>query len=534
LNLNTQPFASRRSPVFSTNGMVGTSQPLAAQAGIEMLQQGGTAVDAAIATAAALTVLEPTSNGLGSDAFALIWDGQQLQGINASGRWPQNWDVEALRAKHGNEFPQRGWPSVTVPGAIAMWDDLSRRYGRLDVAQLLAPAIRYAEQGFPVSPVIAELWRRAADVFDPSLDPQFTNWRTYFTHDDKAPVAGQLWRSPGHAACLHGLAARGLRDFYDGEIAAELAAFAARTGGMLSGEDLAAHHSEWVTPISTQYGELEIFEIPPNGQGITALQALAMLNGTGQEALPVLHERAVHRQIEAMKLAFADAYQHVADPSRVAVPSQGMLDPDYIATRRALISERARQPEPGTPPKGGTVYLCAVDRDGMMVSFIQSNYNGFGSGLVLPELGLSLQNRGSGFVLDPAHPNVAAPGKRPRHTIIPSFLFKSGKPLGPFGVMGGEMQPQGHLQVAAALNDYEFNPQAALDMPRWQWREGLTVELEPGTDPALVKALQDRGHDINVMADSIGFGRGQVICRLDSGVYVGGSEPRADGMMIGC
>ncbi len=534
MDFNSQPFASRRSPVFSDQGMVATSQPLAVQAGMEMLNEGGNAVDAAIAAAAALTVVEPTSNGLGSDAFAIIWDGSQLQGINASGRWPGASDVEALRAAHGDEFPQRGWPSVTVPGAIALWHDLNQRYGRLDSGRLLAPAIRYAQQGFPVSPVIAELWRRAKAVFDPALNPLFSSWRDYFTRDGETPQAGELWFSPGHGACLEGLARRGLRDFYEGEIAAALAAYAHSSGGLLSGEDLAAHENEWVTPISTRYGDLEVFEIPPNGQGIAALQALAILNGTGQEALGLLGERALHRQIEAMKLSFADTYRYVADPARVEVPTAGLLAPDYIAGRRELIADEARDPAPGTPPGGGTIYLCCADRDGMMVSLIQSNYSGFGSGVVMPQLGISLQNRAACFRLTAGHPNVAAAGKRPRHTIIPGFLFEAGRPLGPFGVMGGEMQPQGHLQVVAAMNDHGLNPQAALDMPRWQWRNGLQVELEPGTDAKLVEALSRRGHHIEVMQESLGFGRGQIICQLESGVYVGGSEPRADGLVMGC
>ena len=533
MDLAAQPFASRRSPVFSANGIVATSQPLAAQAGVEMLQLGGSAVDAAIATAAALTVLEPTSNGLGSDAFALVWDGTQLQGVNASGRWPRGWDLEALRAAHADGFPQRGWPSVSVPGAVALWHDLRQRYGRLDSAQLLAPAIRYAEQGFPVSPVIAQLWQRAKALFDPALNPEFSGWRDYFSNAGATPQAGEMWFSPGHAACLKILAKRGLREFYDGEIAADLVAFAKATGGVMSSEELAAHHSEWVTPIASHYGDLEIFEIPPNGQGIAALQALAMLNGTGQESLGLLHERVWHRQIEAMKLAFADAYHYVADPELVEVPAAALLAPEYIAARRELITEEALEPLAGKPPAGGTVYLCCTDRDGMMVSLIQSNYQGFGSGVVMPQLGISLQNRASGFELDAGHLNVAAAGKRPRHTILPGFLFRSGKPLGPFGVMGGEMQPQGHLQVAAALNDHDLNPQAALDMPRWKWISGLQVELEPGTDPALVEALRKRGHEITLAPDRLGFGRGQMICQLENGAYVGGSEPRADGMAIG-
>jgi gamma-glutamyltranspeptidase/glutathione hydrolase len=276
-----------------------------------------------------------------------------------------------------------------------------------------------------------------------------------------------------------------------------------------------------------------VWEIPPNGQGIAALQALAMLDALPSRNLPPLEAQRLHLQIEAMKLGFADTYAYVADAGVVDVPTAGMLEPGYLASRRALIGDRARNPGPGRPPRGGTVYLCATDRDGMMVSLIQSNYQGFGSGVVLPELGISFQNRAASFVLDPEHPNVAAPGKRPRHTIIPGFLTQAGKAVGPFGVMGGEMQPQGHLQVVAAMEDHGMNPQAALDMPRWRWMQGLTVQLEPGADAALADALRGRGHEVVIAADSFGFGRGQIIRRLDSGAYAGGSEPRTDGAAVG-
>ena len=533
MDLSTNPFASRRSPVCAFNGVVATSQPLAAEAGLAMLRAGGNAVDAALATAMALTVLEPTSNGIGSDAFALVWDGERLHGINASGRWPARCDAEALRAAGHDSVPQIGWPSVTVPGCVAMWGDLSERFGRLEREQLLAPAIRYARDGFPVSPVIATLWARARPNFDPRLDPSIGGWSETFTRGGRTPAPGERWTSPGHAACLEGLAARGFRDFYDGEIAASLVEYASRTGGALAAEDLASHGNEWVEPISARYGDVDVWEIPPNGQGIAALQALAMLDGLPARDLPPLDERRLHLQVEAMKLGFADAYRYVADPAMVEVPTAGMLDAGYLASRRAQIGERAQAPACGEPPRGGTVYLCTADRDGMMVSLIQSNYHGFGSGVVHPGLGVSFQNRGSGFVLDPQHPNVAAPGKRPRHTIIPAFLTRDGEALGPFGVMGGEMQPQGHLQVVAAMEDHGLNPQAALDMPRWRWTSGLTVELEPGSDPALVAALAGRGHDVQVTADSLSFGRGQIIRRLESGAYAAGSEPRTDGCASG-
>ena len=533
MDLNRCPFPSRRSPVLSANGVVAASQPLAAQAGLSMLQKGGNAVDAALATAMALTVLEPTSNGIGSDAFALIWDGKQLHGLNASGRWPAANRAQAMRDAGHLSMPQIGWPTVTVPGCVSMWGDLSERFGTLDAAQLLEPAIGFARDGFPVSPVISQLWARAQPNFAAHLDPGIGGWTQTFTRSAQVPGAGDMWRSPGHARCLQGLSDRGFGDFYCGEIAAEIIKYAATTGGLMSAQDLAEHRNEWVQPISARYGDVDVWEIPPNGQGIAALQALAILDGLPARDRPPLDAQRLHLQIEAMKLGFGDAYTYVADPQVVAVPVQGMLDPDYLAARRELIGEHARMPDAGSPPKGGTVYLCAADRNGMMVSLIQSNYHGFGSGVVVPELGLALQNRASGFELQPGHLNEAAPGKRPRHTIIPGFLTRAGEALGPFGVMGGEIQPQGHLQVVAAMQDHGMSPQAALDMPRWKWTKGQTVEFEPGTDSALIEALRARGHDAIVMGDSLSFGRGQIIRRLSSGAYAAGSEPRTDGAAVG-
>ncbi len=533
MDLYSCPFASRRSPVLSANGVVATSQPLAAQVGVSVLQSGGNAVDAALACAIALTVLEPTSNGIGSDAFALVWDGARLHGINASGRWPASLSAEGLRGAGHASMPDIGWSSVTVPGCVAMWQDLNERFGRLDPARLLAPAIEYATVGFPVSPVVATLWQRARPNFDPGRDPGIGGWTETFTRGGRTPSPGEMWVSPGHAACLRGLAERGFRDFYDGEIAQTIADYARATGGALTADDLAAHANEWVEPISARYGELDVWEIPPNGQGIAALQALAMLDALPARDLPALDPQRLHLQIEAMKLAFADAYAYVADPAVAEVPTAGLLDAGYLAARRALIGERAAAPAAGEPPRGGTVYLCVADRDGMMVSLIQSNYHGFGSGVVVPALGVSMQNRAAGFVLDAGHPNEAAPGKRPRHTIIPGFLTRGGEAVGPFGVMGGEMQPQGHMQVVMAMEDHGASPQAALDMPRWKWTAGRTVELEPGADPALVEALRGRGHDVRIAADGLGFGRGQIIRRLDSGAYAAGSEPRTDGAAVG-
>jgi gamma-glutamyltranspeptidase/glutathione hydrolase len=448
MSLTDYPYASRRSALLASNGVVATSQPLAASAGLAILEKGGNAVDAALATAMALTVLEPTSNGIGSDAFAIVWDGERLHGLNGSGRWPAACSAQALRDQGHTAMPERGWASVSVPGAPAAWQDLHERFARLSVAELTAPAIAYAEQGYPVSPVVSRLWRNAVPVFLGGDDAGMAGWREVFTRDGATPAAGERWYSPGHAACLRGLTDRGFRDFYEGEVARQMVAYADATGGAIGADDLAAHRSEWVDPICLSYRGHDIWEIPPNGQGIAALIALGLVQDTDMASLAHGGEEAWHLQIEAMKLAFADAYRYVADPLKAAVPVSGLLDPAYLASRRALIGDRAQVPEAGRPPGGGTVYLCTADRDGMMVSFIQSNYEGFGSGVVVPELGISVQNRASGFTLEAGHPNEAAAGKRPRHTIIPGFITRDGQPLGPFGVMGGEMQPQHRCRPA--------------------------------------------------------------------------------------
>ena len=532
MKLDLYPHASRRSVVLAPNGVVATSQPLAAQAGLDVLRRGGTAVDAIVATACALTVLEPTSNGIGSDAFALIWDGSQLHGLNASGRSPAALDRDVLAREGRGAVPKRGWSAVTVPGAPAAWGDMHAQFGRLDFGQLMAPAIDYARHGFPVSPVIAELWRRGGENFLPRADAQFDGWRQCFSTGGRTPRPGERWCLPGHACALQTMAERGVRDFYEGEIAEAIVAWAAQTGGNLCADDLAAHQSEWVDPIGIRYAGHDIWEIPPNGQGIAALLALGAAERAGMPELPYHSEKSWHLQIEAMKLGFADAYRYVADQAHAKVPVDGLLSDQYLSERASSIGDQAAEPPAGRPPGSGTVYLCAADRDGMMVSFIQSNYMGFGSGVVVPEMGVSLQNRGAGFVLEPDHPNVAAPGKRPRHTIIPGFITRDGEAIGPFGVMGGEMQPQGHLQVVSAMLDHGQNPQGALDAPRWRVDDGKSVVYEPGTDPALVDALGRRGHHM-MEGDPLTFGRGQIITRVDSGAYAAGSEPRTDGLAAG-
>ena len=528
------PYPSRRMPVLATRGVVATSEPLAAQAGLSMLQRGGNAVDAALATAIALTVVEPTSNGIGGDAFALVWDGSKLHGLNGSGRAPATHMPELFTRQGLDAVPTAGWLPVTVPGAPGTWRDLHARFGKLPFATLFEPAITYARDGYPVGPVTAQGWARAREVYARRQEaPEFAPWFDTFAPGGRAPRPGDIARLSDHAVTLRTIAASGADDFYHGGLARRIADFAAATGGYLTRDDLAAHTSTWVDPINATYRGYEVWEIPPNGQGVAALAALNILEGFDLAARPRESVQSYHLQIEAMKLAFSDTLRYVADPAKAAVPTNGILDKAYAAERRALIGDRALEPTPGSPPRGGTVYLCAADGDGLMVSYIQSNYMGFGSGVVVPGTGIALQNRGAGFTLELGHPNQVAPGKRPYHTIIPAFLTRGGRAVGPFGVMGGYMQPQGHLQMVVNTVDYGMNPQTSLDAPRWQWLRGKDIEVEMAAAQHIISGLDARGHRVAVQGAVTGFGRGQIIWRLPNGAYVAGSEPRADGCAVG-
>ncbi|MEV0327565.1 gamma-glutamyltransferase family protein [Micromonospora echinospora] len=542
-----------RPPLFAPHGAVATSQPLAAAAGLAVLRRGGNAVDAALATAITLTVVQPGSNDIGGDLFAIVWDGERLHGLNASGRSPAALTRDVVLAATGGRgadpvaalggaqargpaMPARGWLPVTVPGAPAGWRDLHDRFGSLPFADLFTDAVGYAEHGYPVSTSVAAGWARAAALHEGLVGPEFAEWPRVFTVDGRAPRAGQRWRNPDAARTLRRIAATGAADFYRGGIAEAVAAYAARTGGLLTADDLAAHRSEWVDPVSARYRGHEVWELPPNGQGIAALLALNILDGVDLAALPPAER--LHWQIEAVKLGFADAHTYVADPEHAAVPTAALLDPAYAATRRALVTDRAGTPAAGDPERGGTVYLCAADSAGRMVSLIQSTYLGFGSHVVLPGHGFGLQNRGIGFRLDPAHPNVVGPSRRPFHTIIPGFLTRDGAPVGPFGVMGGHMQPQGHVQLVSATLDGGLDPQAALGAPRWYWHDGRSVLVEPeltatAEGRAAVETLRGRGHEIAVAEEPGVFGYGQAIWRQGDGGYVVGSEPRVDGAAMG-
>lgn len=522
------PYPSRRMAVFARNGMVATSQPLAAQAGLEILQKGGNAIDAAIATAACLTVVEPTSNGIGGDAFALVWTQGELHGLNASGPAPKSISIEAVKARGHESIPAHGWIPVTVPGAPAAWAALSERFGRLPLPEVLAPAVRYAREGYPLTPTLAKYWQAAFIRYREVLKgEEFHAWFEMFAPKGRAPEVGEMWRSLDHARTLESIAETRAESFYRGDLADQIDRFAKRFNGFLSKEDLAEYRPEWVTPISVRYKGYDVWEIPPNGQGLVALLALQILSGDSFPAKDV--EETYHLQIEAIKLAFADGLRYITQRDKMRISVEDLLSPQYAHSRRQLIGREALKPEPGQPQGSGTVYLATADGEGNMVSFIQSNYMGFGSGLVVPGTGIALQNRGHNFSLDPAHDNCLEPGKKTYHTIIPGFLSKDGKPVGPFGVMGGFMQPQGHMQVVMNMIDFGLNPQAALDAPRWQWMEGKTVELEYGMPEHIALSLARRGHQVRWAVGSGGFGRGQIIWRTDEGVLIGGTDPRTDG-----
>ncbi len=507
-----------RKPAYAARGVVATSQPLAASVGLDILRRGGNAVDAAVATAIALTVVQPQSNDIGGDLFALVWDGGRLHGLNGSGRSAAALTPDRLGL---GGMAERGWLPVTVPGAPAGWRDLHARFGRLPFADLFADPIMLAEQGFPVSPTIAHAWRRGLAVHATLSGPEFAAWPDVFAPGGVTPAAGQTFRNPGAARTLGLIAATSADAFYTGEVARAIVDHSARTGGLFTLDDLATHTSSWVEPLSVGYRGHEVWELPPNGQGLAALIALGILDGL---------EPTPHAQIEAMKLGFADAHAVVADPDLAPAPVKALLDPAYLAHRRGLVGERAAVPTAGEPDRGGTVYLCTADADGMMVSLIQSTYAGFGSFVAVPGYGFGLQNRGLGFSTAAGHPNAVGPRRRPFHTIIPGFLTHGGAPVGPFGVMGAHMQPQGHLQLLSGVLDRGLDPQAALDAPRWYWDRGLRVLVEPEFDPAAVEQLRERGHDVKVTADRTVMGNGQAIWRLPEGGYIAGTEARTDGL----
>ncbi len=524
------PYHWPRKPVLAAN-VVSTTQPLAAQAGLRMMLQGGNAVDAILATAITLTLVEPVSNGIGSDLFAILWDGKELHGINASGRSPAAWTPEYFAGKYPElkTMPQRGWDTVTVPGCVSGWRMLSERFGKLPFEKLFEPAIHYGRNGFLVSPTIARQWEIQARELH--TQPGYAG---AFMPNGRPPQAGEMFRFPDHAATLEAIAATTGEAFYRGDIAAKLAAHSAQNGGVMQASDMAAHKADWTAPMEVGYRGYTVHELPPNGQGIVALIALGILEQFDVASLPVDSADSLHLQIEAMKLAFADARRYVADLDWMDIKSNALLDPAYLKGRAALINmHKAQDFGHGTPPKGGTVYLTAADASGMMISLIQSNYMGFGSGVVVPGTGVSLQNRGATFVRTPGHPNEVAPKKRPYQTIIPGFLTRGGKPVMSFGVMGGSMQPQGHTQVIVRIADYQQNPQSACDGPRFRVVHGMEVNVEGGFAPPVLEDLTRRGHRLVELKEGyMDFGSAQLIWKLDGG-YFAASDPRRDGQAVG-
>ncbi|MBE0701284.1 MAG: gamma-glutamyltransferase family protein, partial [Acholeplasmataceae bacterium] len=472
--IKSYPYTSKRTVVYAKNGMVATTQPLAAQAGLDILKLGGNAIDAAIAVAAALTVVEPTSNGIGGDNFAIVYKDKKIYGLNSSGPAPEKLSLNALKERNLSEIPKFGFVPVTVPGAVAGWAELSRKLGKLDFKEVLKPAIRYAREGFPVSPTVAYHWQSAHQIYQKQLQGNaFSYWFETFTHNQRTPFEGEIWKLPLHANTLEEIAKTHGESFYRGYLADQIDAFSRYYDGLIRKSDLEKYKPEWVEPLSTNYKGYDVYELPPNGQGLIALMALNIMeNFKLKKRETVL---SYHKQIEAMKLAFVDGLHYISEPDTMTMQVKHLLSKDYAKARAKIIKKEAMNPVHGKPRQSGTVYLATADQDGNMVSMIQSNYMGFGSGLVVPNTGIALHNRGHNFSLNPESSNCLDSNKRPYHTIIPGFLTKNGHALGPFGVMGGFMQPQGHLQVVMNLIDFNMNPQSALDAPRWQWIEGKKV-----------------------------------------------------------
>ena len=524
-----QPYASNRYCVTAKNGMVATGNALASSAGLSILQKGGNAVDAAVATAAALTVVEPTANGIGSDAFAIVWINNELHGINGSGYSPKHMTLNRVKPLVDNkELPKHGWLPVMVPGAPKTWARLIERFGNLSLEEVLQPAMEYAENGFPLSPSIASSWQKAVEKYKELFKDklEYREFFKTFTKDNEPYAFGDIVKLENHAKTLRLIAQTNGDAFYKGEIADQFIKQSLRDGGFFCKEDLASYDVEWVDPISVNYRGYDIFELPPNGQGITALMALNILKEFQFEERET--GDTYHKQLEAMKIAFADSKHYVSDPTTMKMDYKRFLTDEYGAMRAKEITDMAFEPRFCIPPKSGTVYLCTADKFGNMVSMIQSNYMGFGSGVVLEGYGVSLQNRGCEFSLDEDDVNVLAPHKRSYHTIIPGFMMKDGKAIGPFGVMGGYMQPQGHVQVVMNMIDFNLNPQMALDAPRWQWIEKRKVEVEKTVSQEIFDDLYDRGHDISYSENTSSFGRGQIIQRLENGTLVGACESRTD------
>lgn len=521
-------YSSRRECVYGKNGMVATSHPAAAQVGLELLKKGGNAIDAAIGTAAALTVVEPGSNGIGGDSFSIIWKDNKMYGLNASGPSPQKLKPDKYN-KGEEDFPTFGIQTVTVPGVPAAWVELSRKHGKLSLEEVLEPAAKLAEEGFVVTNVVAQSFERAFKRYSKDIKkhPELQSWFDVFAPEGKPVKAMDVLKLEGHAKGLRAIAQTEGKAFYSGEIARAIDAFSVKHKGELRYEDLNMFKPEWVDPISINYKGYDIWEMPPNGQGIVALMALNSLKFLQLDGID--NPFTLHKQIEAIKLAFSDGNLSIADSRHMTVSKERLLSETYAESRSRLIKDSATEAVPGIKDDSGTVYLATADSEGNMVSYIQSNYMGFGAGAVVPEFGISLNNRALGFTREEGHVNCLGPGKRPFNTIIPGFITKNQKAVGPFGVMGGQMQPQGHVQVVQSLIDFNLNPQDALDAPRWQWLNGNKVIVEPELPVSTMQALKSMGHEIAVELNKGQFGRGQIIIKNEKDVLIGGTEPRTDG-----
>ncbi|WP_208560942.1 gamma-glutamyltransferase [Marinilactibacillus kalidii] len=521
-------YPSRRELVYGKKGMVASSHPLASQAGLDILKKGGNAIDAAIAAAAAITIVEPGSNGIGGDSFSILWKDGEIHGLNASGHSPKNMTREAVMEK-GEKIETHGIDPITVPGVPAGWVTLNQAHGKLSLEEVLEPAAKIAEEGFPVSNTVSNAWKRTFKILDKKRKdfPELETWFDVFAPNGRPLEPGEIWSSKGHARTLRLIAKTKGEAFYNGEIAEEIDQLSKKYNGFIRKEDLKDYQPEWITPISTTYKGYDIWEMPPNGQGIIALMALSILENIELKGKD--DPETIHKQIEAIKLAFSDGQATISDLKHMEETVDRLLSKPYANSRAQLVSQEAKAAKPGLKDYSGTIYLAAADEEGNMISYIQSNYMGFGSGVVVPEYGVSLQNRACGFTMEEEHPNVIGPEKKPFHTIIPGFISKDEQAVGPFGIMGGQMQPQAHLQVISSMVDFHLNPQDALDAPRWHWDEGNKISIESVMPLNIVEDLIRRGHEVTIVPGKGLFGRGQIILRDEMGVLVGATEPRADG-----
>ena len=523
---DNEKLNKQSSTPISGQNIVATSQPLAVKAGIDILQNGGNAVDAAIASAITLTVVEPTNNGIGGDAFAIIWDRDKLYGLNGSGKSPKKWSYEKFA--HRKEMPKEGWDSVTVPGAVSVWVELSRTFGKLEFSKLFESAIHYASSGFKVTPKTALLWKLAQERFK-----DYPNYVKTFLVDGQSPKASELFKCPKQAKTLKEIASTNGKSLYQGELAKKIASCAAEEGGLLTLDDLKTHKPFWVEPISVRYRDYEIWELPPNGQGLAALVALGILDYFDMSKYKLESAESIHLQVEAMKIGFSVAKSIVADPDQIRDDIAKYLSPEFLnKMANEIYLDKANDVDISYSKDKGTVYLTTADSNGMMVSYIQSNYMGFGSGVVIPGTGISMQNRGFGFTTEKGHPNQVDGGKRPFHTIIPAFVTQNGKPVLSFGVMGGPMQPQGHVQMITRIFDYNQNPQQVSNAPRWFITEENRLAVEPGFDDNVISELKNRGHNIITDLPERNFGGAQLIYKTDNG-YIAGSDYRKDGLAAG-